>query len=137
MALTKTQINYLEDKLSRIVDEKIRKFRDSLGEQKHSREEILTGLKNGSIKLLPAEQIIKMFADTIKNRNYYYNTSFTLENFVNKKDKEKIDAEIQKREDKISDYSTRLYNAKRNALDKIVLEGVNIERAIKELDKVK
>ena len=37
---------------------------------------------------------------------------------------------------KVETYSTKLQNAKQNALDKIVLEGVDFETAIAELNNI-
>lgn len=136
MALTKTQIRYLEDKLSRVVNEKIRKFKSSLGDDKYVEKEILTKLKQGTIKLLPDEQIIKMFSNTIDNKNYYYTSSFTIDMFISKKDRDKINSEVSKYNSRLSNYSDKLLEVKENILDNIVLRGIDIETAIKELDKV-
>lgn len=136
MALTKTQINYLESKLERIVTEKIENFKKGLGNKTTEELEILKGLKDGSIKLLSEDKIIKIFENAIMDKKYYYASSFNIEDLINKKDRDRIYTEVNKREKLITDYTTRLVNAKQSALDKIVLHGIDVETAMKELDKV-
>jgi hypothetical protein len=44
---------------------------------------------------------------------------------------------IDEKQDKIINYQDKLRDAKQNALDKIVLEGVDVETAMAELNKIK
>ena len=57
--LTKTQINYLESKLDRAVNDKVDKFRKELGEGNNSDKVLVNEIIAGNIKLLPKSEIIK------------------------------------------------------------------------------
>lgn len=133
--LSRTQINYLEDKLRRVVDEKVSDFKKSFTNE-NKQDLILKGLQDGSIKMISEKEIIKYFEDN-QCGGYYYNPSIYLTDLVSKKDVERIEKIVKTREDKINDYSYKLRNAQQNALDKIVLEGVDVETAIAELNKIK
>ena len=133
--LSRTQINYLEDKLRRVVEDKVSDFRKTFSNES-KQDLILKGLNDGSIKLISEKEIIKYFEEN-RGSSYYYTPSINLTELVDKKDIERIEKLINEREDKINDYSFKLRNAQQNALDKIVLEDVDVETALAELDKVK
>ena len=133
--LSRTQINYLEDKLNRVVREKVGTFRKSFTNES-KQDLILKGLQDGSIKMISEKEIIKYFVES-KGGGYYYTPSINLTELVNEKDVERVEKIVKTREDKINDYSDKLKNAQQNALDKIVLEGVDVETAIAELNKIK
>ena len=133
--LSRTQINYLEDKLNRVVREKVEDFRKSFTNES-KQDLILKGLQDGSIKMISEKEIIKYFEESRSGGNYY-TPSINLNDLVSQKDVERVEKIVKTREDKINDYSDKLRNAQQNALDKIVLEGVDVETAIAELNKVK
>lgn len=133
--LSRTQINYLEDKLNRVVREKVEDFRKSFTNES-KQDLILKGLQDGSIKMISEKEIIKYFEES-RSGGYYYTPSINLNDLVSQKDVERVEKIVKTREDKINDYSDKLRNAQQNALDKIVLEGVDVETAIAELNKVK
>ena len=133
--LSRTQINYLEDKLNRVVREKVEDFRKSFTNES-KQDLILKGLQDGSIKMISEKEIIKYFEES-RSGGYYYTPSIILNDLVSQKDVERVEKIVKTREDKINDYSDKLRNAQQNALDKIVLEGVDVETAIAELNKVK
>ena len=133
--LSRTQINYLEDKLRRVVDDKVSDFRKSFSNES-KQDLILKGLQDGSIKMISEKEIIKYFVES-RGGGYYYTPSINITELVNQKDVERIEKSVKEREDKINDYSFKLKNAQQNALDKIVLEGVDVETALAELDKIK
>ena len=133
--LSRTQINYLEDKLRRVVEEKVSDFRKSFTNES-KQDLILKGLQDGSIKMISEKEIIKYFNDC-RGGGYYYTPSINITELVSQKDVERIEKIVKTREDKINDYSFKLRNAQQNALDKIVLEGVDVETAIAELNKIK
>ena len=135
--LTKTQINYLENKLSRAVSDKIDNFKKELGEGTTLGKEILKRLKAGEIKFISDKDLIKLFDDKISNGYSWYNPTASFDELISQADRDKIQKELDKRESKINEYSMKLSSAKQNALDKIVLEGVAVEVALAELDKVK
>ena len=137
MGLTKTQINYLENKLDRAVSDKVDKFKQELGEGKSSDKVIADRLQSGEIKLLPSKEILKKIREKASNNSYYYNTNLYVNELISNEDREKIEAEVRSRDKKINDYRDKLYKAKTNALDKIVLEGVDVETALAELDNIK
>lgn len=133
--LTKTQINYLENKLDRAVTEKVDKFKAELGNDTLDRV-IVAELVEGNIELLSKEEIIAFLKQTIKNKSYYYSVSVLLQDLINEEDKIRLEKEVKGRDTKIQEYRDRLSKAKQNALDSIVLNGVDVEVALAELDKV-
>ena len=137
MALTKTQINYLENKLSRVVDERVETYRKELGEGKSADRVIAEKVVSGEIKLLTAKELVKRLTKQVQERNsYYYNYSMNVCDMVSNEDRERIANEVNERDTKINDFRNKLRDAKQNALDKIVLEGVDVELAIKELNNI-
>ena len=135
--LTKTQINYLENKLNRAVSDKIENFKKELGEGTTLGKEILKRVKAGEVKFISDKDIIKLFDDKLNNGYSWYNPTASFDELISQSDRDKIQKDLDKRETKINEYSNKLYLAKQNALDKIVLEGVAVEIALAELDKVK
>ena len=136
MALTKTQINYLENKLNRAVSDKVDAFKQQLGESKSSDEVIFDKLISGEIKMLSSKELIKKLKEKYSNNSYYYSKRFYVNELISEKDKERIESEVDQREQKINEFRDKLNKAKTNALDKIVLEGIDFETAIAELDNV-
>ena len=125
--LTKTQINYLESKLDRAVNDKVDKFR----------KELVNEIIAGNIKLLPKSEIIKKLKEKANyNGGYYYNISLYVNEMVSQEDKERVEKEFNERETKINEFRDKLYKAKQNALDNIVLNGVDVETALAELDNI-
>ena len=135
--LTKTQINYLENKLDRAVGEKIDAFRKQIGEGQNTDKTLVDEIVAGNIKLLPKSELIKKLKEKTSGNTYYYNTSLYVNEMVSEEDKERVEKEVRNRENKVNDFREKLYKAKQNALDKIVLEGVDVETALAELDKIK
>lgn len=133
--LTKTQINYLENKLDRAVTEKVDKFKAELG-NKTLDVIIVEELAKGNIELLPKEEIIAFLKQVVKSKSYYYSISVAIQDLINEDDKDRLDSEVKGRDTKLQDYRDRLSKAKQNALDSIVLDGVDVEVALAELDKV-
>lgn len=138
MALTKTQINYLLEKLNRVVDEKVQQFKNELGGDKNIYEIIIEKLTSGEIPLLSREKLIETITSKIESNNNYYrcNPYLYLPELIRKNDYEDIKKEVQERDDTVSNYKDKLNKAKQDALDKIVLEGVDVESAIAELNKI-
>ena len=136
MALTKTQINYLSDKLQRAVNDKISDYSAKVGTTEFGKE-LLTQLKSGKVKLLPKADLLKAIESSFKTSyGYYYNPSINIRELISAEDCETIDKIVDENKNKVNDYSEKLYKAKQDALDKIVLEGVDFETAIAELNKV-
>lgn len=135
--LTKTQINYLENKLERAVSDKIDDFKKNLGEGTTLGQEILKRIKAGEVKFISDKDLIKLFEDKIYGSYSWYNPTVAFNELISQADQDKIQKDLDKRADKINKYSMKLSSAKQNALDKIVLEGVAVEVALAELDKVK
>lgn len=134
MALTKTQINYLSDKLTRVVQDKVQQFKKELGNKK-THEVVMERIIAGEIKFPSKSELIKIFVSKIE-KNSYYAPSFYLSEIINEADYLRIEQEVQEREVIVNNYSDKLYKAKQDALDKIVLEGVDVETAIAELNKI-
>ena len=138
MALTKTQINYLSDKLQRAVNDKISDYSAKVGTTEFG-EELVTRLKAGKVKLLPKADLLKAIESNIKTSygGYYYNPSINIRELISAEDCETIDKIVDENKNKVNDYTNKLNNAKQDALDKIVLEGVNFETAMAELDNIR
>jgi hypothetical protein len=136
MALTKTQINYLENKLDRAVSDRVDKFKKELGEGQSLDRVLVDEIVAGNIKLLSKSEIIKKLKEKVNYNGYYYNTSLYVNEMVSQEDKERIEKEVNSRDKKINDFRDRLYKAKQNALDSIVLDGVDVETALAELNAV-
>ena len=135
--LTKTQINYLESKLDRAVNDKVNKLRKELGEGGSLDKAIINELVVGNVKLLPKSEIIKKLKEkTNYNGGYSYNMILYVNEMVSQEDKERVEKEFKARETKINEFRDKLYKAKQNALDSIVLDGVDVETALAELDKI-
>lgn len=135
--LSRTQINYLEDKLNRVVEQKVKDFKDSLGKDKTKSEIIMEELNAGKIKFISNDKILNFFNKDKGLGGYYYTPSIRLDELISEKDMERISKIVDGKQDKINDYQYKLRDAKQDALDKIVLEGVDVETAIAELNKIK
>lgn len=138
MALTKTQINYLSDKLQRAVNDKINDYSAKVGTTEFGGE-LVTRLKAGKVKLLPKADLLKVIESNIKTSygGYYYNPSINVRELISAEDCKTIDKIVDENKNKVNDYTNKLNNAKQDALDKIVLEGVDFETAMAELDNVR
>lgn len=135
--LTKTQINYLENKLNRVVNDKVQEFKNGIGEGENSDKVIIDELVAGNIKLLPKTEIIKILKTKRTSSGYYRNISLYVNEIISQEDKERIENEVNSRDNKINEFRDKLNKAKTNVLDKIVLEGIDVETAIAELNKIK
>lgn len=135
--LTKTQINYLESKLNRAVEDKVDKFRKELGESNSSDKVLVNEIVAGNIKLLPKSELIKKLKEKANYSGVYYrNLLLSVDEMVSQEDRERVEKEVNERETKINEFREKLYKAKQNALDSIVLDGVDVETALAELDNV-
>lgn len=133
MALTKTQINYLRDKLNNAVNKKISEVRQAY-KVYDFQVEVLNRLEQGTIKLLPAEKFVT------KHRARLESTCFrtlAIEDLISDKDVVKIKNYIQKQYDKIQSKVDKIYEYRDNALDRIVLDGLDFSDVVKGLDKIK
>ena len=135
--LSRTQINYLEDKLNRVVEQKVKDIKKELGEDKTKPEIIMEELNAGKIKFLSNDEILNFFNKDRGMGTYYYNPSIRLDELISEKDMKRISKIVDEKQDKVYAYQDKLREAKQNALDKILLEGVDVETAIAEWNKIK
>lgn len=135
MALTKTQINYLERKLERIISEKITNYRKKIGDEKRLPELIKEGLENGAVKLISQEEIEKKMKDLLE-KNPYHLSSLNLSELIPKDMYERLNNQINERVKIINEYTNKLYKIKEKALDSFVFEGVDIETVLAEFEEV-
>ena len=135
MALTKTQIDYLTNRLDRIINEKIRNYRKRIGDEKRLPELIKEGLENDSITLKSKEEIAQMVIE-ILNRNHGYLESIMISQLIQNADYRSICDQMNIKAEMVNEYTKKLYEAKDKALDKFVLNLVDIETAIKEFEEV-
>lgn len=139
MAITKTQINYLEQKLRRIGQEKIDKFKEE-HKPLNKTQYALKQIKAGKVKLLPKSEIIKKFETLVEGRSsysyYYDNPSLSLDELLAPQDAETIRNQVNVIDNEIAEFSNKVKTAIQNALDKIVLEGVDVDIATQELENI-
>ena len=135
MALTKTQIDYLTNRLDRIINEKIRNYRKRIGDEKRLPELIKEGLENDSITLKSKEEIAQMVIE-ILNRNHGYLESIMISQLIQNSDYRSISEQMNIKTEMVNEYTKKLYEAKDKTLDKFVLNLVDIETAIKEFEEV-
>lgn len=133
MALTKTQINYLRDKLNNAVNKKISEVRQA-NKVNDFQAEVLNRLEQGTIKLLPAEKFVTKHRARLSGTYYI---SLLIEDLISDKDVVKIKNYIQKQYDKIQSTVDKIYEYRENALDRIVLDGLDFSDVVKGLDKIK
>lgn len=135
--LTKTQINYLKDKLQRVAEDKVTEFKKQFGDSNKKGDVLLKKLKSGEVEFLSKEQILEVLERKIDGCYYSYYPSLSIDELISKEDYNRIENEIEVVDKQIRDFENRIYNAKTEALDKIVLEGVDVETALATLNAVK
>ena len=135
MAITKTQIDYLTNRLDRIVNEKIRNYREKIGDDKKLEVIIKEGLENDSINLKSKEEITQMIIE-ILNRNYGYLQSVPISELIQISDYRSIREQMDVKEIMVKEYTRKLYEAKDKTLDKFVLNPVDIETLLAEFEEV-
>lgn len=136
MRLTKTQINYLEDKLERVVLEKISEFKNKLGKVSSLDKVVLEKLQNGEIKFLPEKDLFKRLGNKY-NTTYCGTIYLQISDMISDKDRNKIKKGLDDTSVKIGEYTAKMYKAKQEALDKIILRGVDFESVLRELNRIK
>lgn len=133
--LTKTQINYLESKIGRIINDKIDKFKKEIGLANCIDEILLNEIIAGNIKILPKSEIINRLKEQSLNKSYY-TISLHINDLVSQEDYKRTEKEHNIKKTKLNDFKEKLHKAKQNALDNIVLNGVDVEKVLTELDKI-
>lgn len=135
MALTKTQINYLERKLERIMSEKITKYRKEIGASVRTTELLKDRLNQGVINLISNEEIKEILVKKLEECGYY-EPSIHLNELVPKHMYEAVKDEVQNKTDLVNQYTDKLNKIKEKALDSFVLKGVDIETVLAEFEEV-
>lgn len=124
MKITKTQIDYLDRRLSDIFDDKIRAFITAQGaytsEQKFT--DIYTAIKTGKIKLKPKAEVMKNVSKWPELRDFF--------------DLSSIDKKAYDLDEALDDYRDKLRKAKTEIMDKVVLSDLLIEEAVAEFKKM-
>ena len=133
--LTKTQIKYLDSKLERVINDKVEKFTKELGEIKTLNRMLVDEIILGNINLLPNSEIIEKLQEKSRNQTCYY-PSLNIDEMVSREDYERAEKEYDARKIKLNEFKEKLHKAKQNVLDSIVLNGVDVEIALAELDKI-
>jgi len=134
MTLTKTQINYLNEKLERECRDRVTKYREDIGAYKNIEQLISERLVKGKLKLLPTKDIISLIKETTDMGGWY--RTIDVVKLVNQEVVRELEKELKDKQDKVADYEQRLIDAKQNAMDMYVLGGVDIQTALKEFDKI-
>lgn len=134
MTLTKTQINYLNEKLEREVSERVFKYTESIGSNKNLEQLIAEKLIKGKLKLISTKEIVSLIKNTTDMGGWYRSIEVT--NLINQEQLKELREELEHKRDKANEYQRKLITAKQNAMDMYVLGGVDIQTALKEFDKI-
>lgn len=132
MALTKTQISYLENKLDRVISDKLEEVKDKLGMKKDLDKTVLDKLQKGEVQLLDTNNIIEKMTDKLNS----YCLSMYPHDLISKEDYNRIQDEYNAVRVKYDEVARQLHKAKTNALDKIVLDGIDVDTALAELNSI-
>ena len=97
---------------------------------------VLEKLQNGEVKFLPEKELIKRLEDK-NNTSYSGCICLYASSMISDKDKNKIQKGLDNTSVKIGEYTTKMYKAKQEALDKIILRGVDFESVLRELNRIK
>lgn len=126
MKITKTQINYLRDRLREIKSEKIKKFREDLPESA-TLLDYYDAVKAGKVKLKSRKAVEE------RVRNFYRCCSPDLSDLFDVSyitDKTKANSEA------LEGYEAKLDKAMTEIMDKVVLSDLMIEEAVAEFKKL-
>lgn len=134
MTLTKTQINYLNDKLERECNDRVSKYKKKLGTDKTIEQTIAEKINKGKLKLLSTKEIALVIKEVSDKGGWYRCIDIT--SLINQEQLKELETELANNQDKVIDYRDKLETAKQNAMDMYVLGGVDIQTALKEFDKI-
>lgn len=126
MKITKTQINYLDDRLDSIMRDKIEQFKKkqpkTTNEEKW--EEIYKAIKNGKVPMLT----LKEFMSRVRG--------WCSPDIKDLYDLSKFEDAQKEQENLLEEYSNKLRRAKTEIMDKVVLSDLMIEEAVAEFKKL-
>lgn len=134
MTLTKTQINYLNEKLERECRDRVTKYRKNIGADKNIEQLIAEKVVKGKLKILSAKEIALLIQETTDRGGWY--RAIDIRELVNKEVLSTLEDELKAKIDKANEYEEKIWQAKQNAMDMYVLGGVDIQTALKEFDKI-
>lgn len=134
MTLTKTQINYLNEKLERECRDRVTKYRKGIGADKNIEQLIAEKVIKGKLKILPAKEIALLIKETTDRGGWY--RAIDISELINKEVLSTLEDELKVKQDKANRYEEKILQAKQNAMDMYVLGGVDIQTALKEFDKI-
>lgn len=126
MKITKTQINYLDNRLDDIMRQKITDFKKKFPEQTFNQkwEDIYKGIKTGKISMLS----LKEFISNVRG--------WCSPDIKDMFDLSKYENAAKEQEELINEYSDKLRKAKTEIMDKVVLSDLMIEEAVAEFKKL-
>ena len=134
MTLTKTQINYLNEKLERECRDRVSKYRKDIGADKNIEQLIAERVVKGKLKLLSAKEIALLIKETTDRGGWYRCIEIT--ELIDKEVLSTLEDELKVKQDRANKYEEKIWQAKQNAMDMYVLGGVDIQTALKEFDKI-
>ena len=134
MTLTKTQINYSNEKLEREVRDRVAKYRKDIGADKNIEQLIAERVVKGKLKILSAKEIALLIKETTDKGGWY--RTIDVRELVNKEVLSTLEDELEVKQNKANEYEEKIWQAKQNAMDMYVLGGVDIQTALKEFDKI-
>ena len=134
MTLTKTQINYLNEKLERECRDRVSKYRKDIGAYKNIEQLIAERVVKGKLKLLSTKEIALLIKETTDRGGRYRCIEIT--ELIDKEVLSTLEDELKVKQDKANKYEEKIWQAKQNAMDMYVLGGVDIQTALKEFDKI-
>lgn len=126
MKITKTQIDYLDRRLTDILRDKLSVFQKANPKQTDDQywEAIYTGIKSGKIKLRSKKEVMSI-------ESKWHTPS--LSNLFDLSSVEDTNKDIVKLYD---EYENKLRKAKTEIMDKVVLSDLMIEEAVAEFKKL-
>lgn len=126
MKITKTQINYLDNRLDDIMRQKIADFKKKFPEQTSTQkwESIYKDIKAGKTPMFS----LKEFMSNIKG--------WCSPDIKDLYDLSKYEDAAKEQEELINTYSDKLRKAKTEIMDKVVLSDLMIEEAVAEFKKL-
>lgn len=126
MKITKTQIDYLDRRLSDILRDKVKAFEKAVPEETNEERwgKIYDGIKSGKIKMYSKREVMAHESNWCTPS---LNTLFDLSSV------EDANKDIQKLH---NEYEDKLRKAKTEIMDKVVLSDLMIEEAVAEFKKL-
>lgn len=125
MKITKTQISYLEHRLSDIKCEKLQKYSNDM-KSRYTAQELYDAIKSGKVKLKPKK-------DICQTSTYFHACSPNVRDLF---DMSVFSKAYQDNDESYEKYKAKLEKAITDIMDRVVLSDLMIEEAVTEFKKL-